>query len=106
MALSPVIAWHICSGDFSTALWEIAFAGALDVGDGWVARNFAGQSSLLGTFLDPLADKILIASVCLSLGWVGILHPLAIAIFIGRDVGLVAAGLLHRAQTRPQGKEK
>ena len=35
--------------------------------DGWIARRFPSQSSLLGSFLDPLADKLLVGSVAVTL---------------------------------------
>lgn len=35
--------------------------------DGFIARNFKGQSSMLGSVLDPLADKCLISVLCVTL---------------------------------------
>lgn len=103
MGLAPVIAWHIVGGQTELALWEFVFAGALDYGDGWVARRFPSQSSLLGTFIDPLADKALVACVAGSLVWIGALHPAIVALLVARDVALIAGGFVHRARTRPEG---
>ena len=36
------------------------YAGATDFLDGYIARNFKNQASSLGSFLDPLSDKILV----------------------------------------------
>ena len=36
------------------------YAGATDMADGYIARNFKNQASSLGSFLDPLSDKILV----------------------------------------------
>lgn len=35
--------------------------------DGWIARSFPSQSSKLGSFLDPMADKVLVATLFLTL---------------------------------------
>ena len=35
--------------------------------DGYIARRFKGQSSMLGSVLDPLADKVLMSILCVSL---------------------------------------
>lgn len=41
--------------------------------DGWIARAFPSQQSVLGSALDPLADKILISVLVLSLTYVGLI---------------------------------
>jgi len=35
--------------------------------DGYIARTFEGQSSTLGSVLDPLADKCLVSILCVTL---------------------------------------
>ena len=40
-----------------------AYAGATDLLDGYIARNFKNQASSLGSFLDPLSDKILVGNL-------------------------------------------
>ena len=40
-----------------------AYAGATDLLDGYIARNFKNQASSLGSFLDPLSDKILVGNI-------------------------------------------
>lgn len=76
-------------------------AGALDWLDGQIARRFQGQSSVLGSFLDPVADKVLIAGTTLSLTAVGLVSPWVMAVIVSRDAGLVVAGLLYRGLTKP-----
>ena len=44
----------------------LIFAGATDFFDGYIARAMQ-QQSLLGKFLDPIADKLLVASLILML---------------------------------------
>ena len=53
---------------WSLALPALALSGASDWADGWAARRLS-QPSVLGSYLDPLADKALICSVVGALGW-------------------------------------
>lgn len=46
--------------------------------DGYIARNFKGQLSHLGSVLDPLADKFLISIVYVTLTVNGIIPGMAI----------------------------
>lgn len=41
--------------------------------DGFIARNFKNQKSVLGTVLDPFADKILMSVLTISLTVVSLL---------------------------------
>ena len=57
---APYIAQNIINGNFPMACGLFVYAGATDFLDGYIARNFKNQSSSLGSFLDPLSDKILV----------------------------------------------
>ncbi|MDG1153827.1 MAG: CDP-diacylglycerol--glycerol-3-phosphate 3-phosphatidyltransferase [Alphaproteobacteria bacterium] len=48
------------------ALSLYCFAGLTDFFDGYIARK-TGQSSALGRFLDPIADKLLVATIIIVL---------------------------------------
>ena len=63
----PAIAILIMHQQWAPAMASLAVAGASDWLDGFVARRW-GQSSVLGTYLDPLADKVLICSTVGALG--------------------------------------
>lgn len=72
--------------------WGIfSIASITDFFDGYVARKY-NQSSKLGAMLDPVADKLLVAVVLISLltkhaeGWEGIFIMLCTVIIIGRDI--------------------
>jgi len=41
--------------------------------DGWIARLIPSQSTVMGSFLDPLADKILIGTLFLSLTYANLI---------------------------------
>ena len=64
--------------------------------DGYIARRFPGQASSLGSFLDPLADKVLVTALYLSLTYVGIIPAALTSLVVSRDVLLVYAGLYIR----------
>ncbi len=66
-------------------------AGATDSLDGWLARR-TGQVSRLGTFLDPVADKLIVATALVLI--VSRDHEwylaLAAAVIIGREITISA----------------
>ena len=85
LALGPVAGGLIIAGRLPAAVGVMAGAGFLDWADGAWARHFHVQS-LLGSFLDPLADKVLLACTAGALAWVGALGPGVTFVVVGRDV--------------------
>ncbi|KAL0042941.1 hypothetical protein WJX79_004562 [Trebouxia sp. C0005] len=94
----PIIAWLILNEQWGVALVSLAISGASDWADGYVAKRF-GQSSVLGSYLDPLADKVLIGSVVAALGYQGSLPLWLVSVIIGRDVVLLSGAFIHRFRT-------
>jgi cardiolipin synthase (CMP-forming) len=101
MASSLPLAWLVVNDQLDWACGVFLFASALDYADGAIARSFPGQSSVLGSFLDPVADKVLIATGTVSLAAVGIIPVWVTGIILARDLGLVSAGFLYRWMTKP-----
>lgn len=66
----------------------VAVAGLSDWLDGYIAREYQ-QHSILGTYLDPLADKVLVGCVAIPLFVQGVLPTWLIALIMTRDVSLV-----------------
>ena len=72
-----------------------ALAGITDTLDGYYARKL-GQTSRLGAFLDPVADKLMVAVTLFLLveshrgGWPGILMAVTAAIIVGREISVSA----------------
>ncbi len=78
-----------------TEQWQLAFAGFLVAGisdgvDGFVARHF-NQRSKLGGYLDPMADKLLLVSVFVVLGFLGELPLWLVIVAVSRDALIVCA---------------
>ena len=69
--------------------------------DGFIARNWASQKSALGSALDPLADKILISILYISLTYADLIPVPLTYMIISRDVMLIAAVFYVRYRTLP-----
>lgn len=67
------------------AFYLYLLAGFTDGLDGWLARHYSWQSTL-GSFIDPLADKLLIASSFISLALIGILPWWLVILVFMRDL--------------------
>lgn len=85
--------------------WDWAFAGFLIAGisdgvDGFIARRF-NQHSRLGAYLDPMADKLLLVSVFVVMGFIGELPLWLVVTMVSRDALIVCAVLLSTVMSHP-----
>lgn len=93
--LIPVVLWLVSEGTPRANFWAAlvyVFAAISDFVDGYLARK-RGLISVLGKFLDPLADKLLVMSTLIFLCWMGrlpLLGVIAVIILIGREVSITA----------------
>nr|XP_045618540.1 cardiolipin synthase (CMP-forming)-like [Procambarus clarkii] len=101
IALSPLLVHLVISANYSWALGLFMFAGVTDLLDGWIARTFPGQASNLGSFLDPLADKVLVALLFLSLTYVGAIPLPLTGLIIYRDVLIIGGASYVRYKSLP-----
>jgi cardiolipin synthase len=90
--LVPVVVWAIASNQMLFAFLLFAAAGVSDAVDGFLAKRF-GMASELGAYLDPLADKVLIVSIYVSLGIVDALPRWLVILVVSRDL-LIVGGVL------------
>ncbi len=67
------------------ALAVLLAAAVTDVIDGWVARRYSLESRF-GAYADPIADKLLLTTVYLSLGVSGDAPVWFVALVLARDV--------------------
>ena len=92
---SPILAWLLLQSRFREALVLVFIAGITDWLDGWAARKFQ-VSGRAGVVLDPLADKVLLVTLFLVLGFVGLLPTWMLLLGIGRDLVIVTGVVLLR----------
>lgn len=85
---TPYLSYLIITQQYEMALYGACIAGASDVIDGYIARRYE-MKTVLGSFLDPLADKLLINVMALSLCYADILPVPLIMLWAARDVTLV-----------------
>ncbi|XP_072030283.1 cardiolipin synthase (CMP-forming)-like [Amphiura filiformis] len=102
--LSPVLGYLVISEYYTLAASLFLVTSATDVLDGWIARNFKNQQSVLGSIIDPLADKVLITVLTLSLTISGLIPGALTFIIIGRDVMLITSVFWLRYKSLPEPK--
>ena len=99
----PLAAWFPFAPRPIEQLVIVALAAATDLADGALARRTGG--SRWGPVLDPVADKVFVATAILTLAGHGLLHPLEIAAVLLRDIvaglGFAASALLRRPVALP-----
>jgi cardiolipin synthase len=86
--LTPLFIILILKRVYAQALLVFALAGISDALDGFIARCF-DQRTLLGAYLDPLADKLLLVSSFVCLGVMQVLPAWLAVIVITRDIIIV-----------------
>ncbi len=69
--------------------------------DGYIARNWPSQASKMGSFLDPMADKLLVGSLVISLTYTNLFPLWLCGMVLFRDVFLIAAGFVIRYISLP-----
>jgi cardiolipin synthase len=94
LLLVPYFAYLLISGRGKAALAVFAVCGATDALDGLLAR-WLRQRTLAGALLDPIADKLLMATAFIVLSYVHIV-PLRLTIMvISRDIFILVGCLLY-----------
>jgi phosphatidylglycerophosphate synthase len=66
-------------------LWLVVVAGLTDLADGWLARHL-GADGRFGKYLDPVADKLFLAGVLVTLIVDGLISPAGLALLAIRDI--------------------
>jgi len=89
----PVI-WLLLNHHYQSAMLLFFVAGFSDALDGFLARQFKWQSRL-GGILDPLADKFLLVSAYLCLGWLQALPWWLVGLVVLRDVIIVMGAVAY-----------
>src|SRR5215475_9810223 len=71
------------------AAWVYALAAITDLLDGWLARR-SGLVTIIGKFLDPLADKLIVAATLVWMVPMGRIPAWAVVLLICREITITA----------------
>lgn len=80
--------------EYIHAFYTFIIAGFTDGLDGWLARHFHWQSPF-GSFVDPMADKLLVASSFISLALMGSLPWWLVILVFLRDFSISVGVVLY-----------
>ena len=89
----PLIVWLMIADRFVEATVLFIVAAISDAADGFIAKRFNATSEL-GAYLDPIADKALLVSVFVTLGFKEVLPAWLIILAVSRDFFIIGGLLL------------
>ena len=100
----------LLQGRFGMALVVFGIAGFSDALDGYLAKHYH-WTSRIGALMDPLADKLLLLSCFVTLGWLGWIPYWLVGLVILRDLIIVSGAIVYNfrierleAEPRPASK--
>ena len=93
LLLTPYIVWLILSEKYLLGFFCFIISGFSDGLDGFLAKKF-NQKTLLGSYLDPIADKFLIMSSIVLLGYNGFVPIWLVIIIVSRDIAILGAVII------------
>ena len=91
--LVPPVVMLLLNERFDMALILFGVAGLSDGLDGYLAKR-NNWTSRLGTLMDPLADKLLLVSCFVTLGWMGWIPLWLVALVVLRDLVIVGGAIV------------
>jgi cardiolipin synthase (CMP-forming) len=91
--LVPLFAYLLIAGRFRYSLLVFAVCGSSDMLDGLLAR-WLRQRTLFGFLLDPIADKILMATSFVVLAIVGVVPAWLTIMIVSRDLFILVGSIL------------
>ncbi|MFZ0743064.1 MAG: CDP-diacylglycerol--glycerol-3-phosphate 3-phosphatidyltransferase [Terracidiphilus sp.] len=100
ICLAPFLVAAILENHFEIGFVLFLIAGLTDALDGLLARLLK-QRTVLGQYLDPVADKLLLSTLFLVLMHEGLMPVRVTVLVFGRDVGiLLVSAILYAAVGR------
>lgn len=103
MCCSPLLTLAIINDEKMIALGGCCVAAFSDWLDGYIAKNFKGQMTVLGGMLDPIADKFMIGALTVGLSYKALIPFELATVIIGRDFLLLGATFALRKIEQPPG---
>lgn len=100
ICLMPFLVAAVLENRYGLGFGLFLVAGLTDALDGTLARVLK-QRTMLGQYLDPVADKLLLSTLFVVLTHKGLIPTTVTALVFGRDLGiLLVAALLYAAVGR------
>jgi cardiolipin synthase len=98
---TPLCVWFIAHNLLIVAFWIFFTISLTDWFDGYLARRWQATSKF-GQILDPIADKFLIMSVYLALGWWAFIPLWLTVLVLSRDllILLSSSGIMFMRQVK------
>lgn len=93
ICLAPVLIFAVINHRFLESFVLFLVAAGTDLVDGLLAR-WLQQRSVIGQYLDPIADKLMLSSLFLVLTLMGIMDPRVTILVFGRDFGMLLTALI------------
>ncbi len=100
IALVVPVLWLILNGGFGWALLLFWIAGFSDGLDGYLATRYNWQSRS-GALLDPIADKLLVAGMFITLTYTQHIPIGLTAIVLFRDVVIIGGAVAYNYMIKP-----
>jgi len=98
IVMTPVIVYVLLRDEAELALFLLLLAGFSDLLDGAIARFF-NQRTIVGAYLDPLADKLLLISTMVTLFYLGVVPLFLFLAVVFRDVLIVLGAISYELVT-------
>ena len=98
LCIIPFLVMAVLDGHFRTAFALFVLAGVSDCLDGLLAR-LLHQRTMLGQYLDPVADKLLLSTLFLVLMHQGLISRRVTVLVFSRDLGILVVGVLLHLTT-------
>jgi cardiolipin synthase len=100
IVLVPLVVWLIITHAMLAAFVVFLLAGLSDAADGYLAKRFNWHTEL-GAYLDPIADKALLVSIYVTLGFSNHLPAWLVIAVVSRDIVIIGAFILSWMLSRP-----
>jgi cardiolipin synthase (CMP-forming) len=103
LLVAPLVGYFTLNHQPILALSLFAYAGFTDAVDGYLARRY-NQQTVVGTVIDPMADKLLMTIAVVTLTMNGTFPVWLAVIILGRDVALAISAIYFRWISLPPPK--
>jgi cardiolipin synthase (CMP-forming) len=93
ICLAPFLVMAILDGRYALGFVLFLIAGLTDALDGTLARLLR-QRTVLGAYLDPVADKLLLSTLFLVLTYKGLIPAHVTVLVFSRDLGILSVSAI------------